>query len=68
MHRRSGKREMVAEVADIYWRAMKQLNTELVDGFVQRFCLFKIDLDVEKNTQHQFSSPDNVTYDVEMDN
>jgi len=47
---------------------MKQLNTELVDGFVQRFCLFKIDLDVEKNTQHQFSSPDNVTYDIEMDN
>lgn len=56
-------REELQEISNIYWRAMKQLNTELVDGFTQKFCLFKINLD-DKNKL--ITSPDD--YDIEMDN
>jgi len=68
VQRRSEKKEKVENVANIYWRAMKQLNTEFVDTFVQRFCLFKINLDAEKNTEYGVTSADRVVYDIEMDN
>lgn len=51
------------DVSNIYWRAVKQLDTELVESFTQKFCLFKIELD-DKNKKITVSHD---AYDIEMD-
>ncbi|CAF1014961.1 unnamed protein product [Brachionus calyciflorus] len=43
------------DVANLYWRAMKQLDANQVEIFTQKFCLFKIDV-----------SGDNQPNDVDM--
>ena len=35
------------EIAELYWRAMKQLNLNLSEEFTQKFCLFKINISDE---------------------
>ena len=60
MYSKSNKKE-IKEASNVYWRAIKQLNTELVDIFTQNFCLFKINLNEDKQTSPAIS------YDIEMD-
>lgn len=32
------------EISNIYWRALKSLDSSLVESFTQKFCLFKINV------------------------
>lgn len=36
------KNKKAQDIASLYWRAMKELNSDLVEAFSQKFCLFKI--------------------------
>lgn len=35
------------DISDLYWRAMKQLNSNLSEEFTQKFCLFKTNIPEE---------------------
>lgn len=61
VYTKSNKKE-IKEASNVYWRAMKHLNTDLVDLFTQKFCLFKINL----NDKDKQLSPA-ANYDIEMD-
>lgn len=37
------------DIAGLYWRAMKHLNSSLIEDFTQKFCLFKIKVSDETN-------------------
>lgn len=50
MHR-NGSKKTGTTVGDIHWRAMKSLDTSLVEEFSQKFCLLKIDNAVEEKIQ-----------------
>jgi hypothetical protein len=37
------------DVSNIYWKAMKNLDTELIETFSQKFCLYKINIDTDES-------------------
>lgn len=55
----SNKKDL-QQVSTIYWRAMKHLDTELIETFTQKFCFFKINIG---DKCKQLISPDEVAMD-----
>ena len=41
---KNSKQSMQLDVAEVYWRAMKNLKTELIESFTQKFSFFQINL------------------------
>ena len=48
MEFKNSKPNLHLDVSNVYWRAMKNLHTELIESFTQKFSLFQINLDSKK--------------------
>ncbi len=57
---KNSKPSLHLDASNVYWRAMKNLHTDLIESFTQKFSLFQINLE-SKNLKRSSSSDEVMT-------